>query len=91
VSEYTRRTASVTAGTYNGTWTATPTYVAYTTAPAAGNKVQLEHMSKYFTDAVNFPASGKTYTVAQFDVIKTVNISDSITYVTSLMNANIVK
>jgi len=48
-------------------------------------------MSKYFVDIVNWPASGKTYSVNQYDIIKTANISDSITYVQSLMNQNIVK
>jgi hypothetical protein len=91
VGEYTRRTTAVSNGTYNGTWTATPTYTAYTTTPATGGTVLLEHMTKYFTDVNNFPSSGRSDTATQFSLIQTANITGSITYVQGLMNANIVK
>jgi hypothetical protein len=96
VGEYTRRNTAVGNSTYNtslGAWTnpTNPTYSSYTTTPATGGKISLEHISKIFTDLNNFPASGKAYAATQYDIIKTSSMSAAVTYIQTLMNQNIVK
>jgi hypothetical protein len=68
----------------------TPTYNAYAVTPNTDGAVLLEHVSKWFTDLNNFPGSGTSYAMTQYNVVKTADMSDAITYLKSLMNQNIV-
>ena len=77
VGEYTRRSL-------------TPTYNAYSVTPVQDGKVLIEHATKILTDLNNFPSSGKSYGVTQYDIINTSSMSDAITYLQTLMNTNIV-
>jgi hypothetical protein len=61
---------------------------AYSVEPSVGGKIYKEHIQKVFDDIKIFDNS-KVYTVNANNIVKVSDITDSITYIKSLMNQNI--
>jgi hypothetical protein len=66
----------------------TPTYSAYTVTPATANNVLVEHASKLFANVKAMDAT-RNYTINANNIVMTSDLTNTISYIQTLMNQNL--